>query len=165
MKYRRLHPEELESLREDFIQFLAANSITAEDWTKLKQADPEASGQLVDLFSDMVWDKVLENVKYLRIHSSDELRVLSFGEKNIEMVLIRITSDSFDFTNPDDINSVAEGNVDLMKFEPEIFRGKKDYSHGKKMEVFVMMEQGAKPCKEVFWRSIQSMLPPAERNT
>ncbi|NNE54383.1 MAG: hypothetical protein HKN32_00085 [Flavobacteriales bacterium] len=165
MKYRRLTTQELETMRDDFVQFLAANGIGGDDWKKLKEQDGESASQLVDIFSDMVWDKVLTNIKFVEVRAEDELRVLSFGEKKIDMVLIKVEDKNFDFTNRDDINSVAEGNVDLMKFNPEVFRGTRDYTHGRKMEIFVMLEQGARPCKEVFWLSINKMIPPVEKNT
>ena len=54
MKYRPLHPEELENLREDFVQFLAANSIAGDDWVKLKKEMPDQANQLIEMFSDLV---------------------------------------------------------------------------------------------------------------
>lgn len=160
MKYRRLHPEELENLREDFVQFLAANSITGEDWTKLKEAQPEQSNQLIEMFSDLVWEKVLGNIKYLETRSPNELRVIHFADEQVQMIVLKVESEKFDFTNPIDIQSIADGTLDLMSFDPEVLKGERDYRADKKMEVFVMMEEGARPCKEVFWRSILKMIPP-----
>jgi cag pathogenicity island protein 24 len=163
VKYRRLHPEELANLETEFINFLATNSITAEDWTRLKQMSPEQAAQLLDLFSDMVWEKVLTNVSFLQMRTSNELRIIHFGPEKIAMVVIQIASEAFNFTNPDHITSIAEGTADLMNYDPEIYKGKRDYGADKKMEVFIMMEQGAKPCKEDLWYSVQKMLPPDEQ--
>ncbi len=52
MKYKRLTKEQLEELHEEFINFLATQSITAEEWATLKKEKPEvAEEELDDMFS------------------------------------------------------------------------------------------------------------------
>jgi len=51
MKYRRLRREELEELEPQFIRFLAAQSIPAQDWSKLKVTDEKRANVLIDQFS------------------------------------------------------------------------------------------------------------------
>ena len=46
MKYRILSKEELEPLKDDFIKFLSANTITGEDWVKIKAEKPEEANTL-----------------------------------------------------------------------------------------------------------------------
>jgi len=65
MKYRRLSSEELEQLQDNFIRFLAAQSITGMDWTTMKTANPERAEELIEQFSDVVIEKTLHNVEYL----------------------------------------------------------------------------------------------------
>ena len=36
MKYRKLELAELELLRDEFVNFLAANTVTSQDWEKIK---------------------------------------------------------------------------------------------------------------------------------
>lgn len=159
MKYRRLHPEELDSLREDFVQFLAANSLPADDWIKLKKEMPDQAEKMIEMFSDLVWDKVLGNVKYLETRTQKELRVVEFEDNTINMIVLKITSEDMNFTSPEHIRSISEGNVDLMSHGLEVLTGNRDYRADKKMEVFAMMESGSRPCKEVFWLSIKKMIP------
>ena len=160
MKYRPLHSEELENLREDFVQFLAANSITGDDWVRIKKEMSDQANQLIEMFSDLVWDKVLGNINFLEMRASKELRVVRFADEKIQMIVLKVNSDDFDFTNPEHIKAIAEGALDLNSSGLEILKGDRDYRAEKKMEVFVMMEEGARPCKEVFWKSIQRMIPP-----
>jgi hypothetical protein len=158
MKYRKLHLSELEELRDDFVQFLAANSITADDWVKLKSADRETAEKMIEVFSDIVWDKVLTNVQYLRIVSSDALGVIRFGDENAELIQLKIKEGAFDLSDPENIRGIAEGNVDLNRFEPEMTTGKKAYSADREREIFIHMEQGWIPAKEIFWRALSSMI-------
>ena len=60
MKYRVLNTKELEPLKDDFIKFLSANTITGEDWAKIKSTKPSQAHKLIELFSDIVWEKSIE---------------------------------------------------------------------------------------------------------
>ena len=56
MKYRRLDQNELKTLEKDFIEFLASQSITADEWENMRK---EQQLGLIDIFSDLVFEKVL----------------------------------------------------------------------------------------------------------
>ena len=65
MKYTRLTKEQLEELNQEFINFLATQSITAEEWKEIKEQKPEVAEEELDIFSDLVWEGVLSKVEYL----------------------------------------------------------------------------------------------------
>jgi len=67
MKYRALHKEELEGVKEEFVKFLAANSVTADDWEKLKKEENDKAEKLIDIFSDIFWDKALTKINVLEV--------------------------------------------------------------------------------------------------
>ena len=160
MKYRRLAPSQLEELRDDFVQFLAANSIPADDWVKLKQAKPEAANELIDIFSDIVWEKVVSKIKFLERRAKRGIRVFSFGEEKAEMVEIKVPDGSLDFTDPEQIKSIAAKEIDLKKYAPEVVKGSKEYpAEQRGLEVFQQLSDGAIPCEEVLFLSVKSMLP------
>jgi len=160
LKYRRLHSSELENLRSDFIQFLAANSITAEDWERIKSSSSEKANELLDIFSDIVWEKVLDKITHLEFRSSKHLTLMKFDESKAEMIHIRIDDDGFDLGNPEDLNRLKQGQIKLKSLNPKITKGKKKHKKLREMEVFYYLEQGAKPCSEELWDSsfIQGLL-------
>jgi hypothetical protein len=158
IQYRRLEAEELEHLEKDFIQFLAANSITADDWVKMKSDDTEKAGEMIDLFSNLVWNKILENVKFAEQRTPHEMKVYKFDEEQLEVVVLHLKNASVDLTKGEDIQAIASGQVNLADQDPEVFSGKKAYEKDKKQEVFDLMQAGARPCKEVFWRSVRKMI-------
>ena len=162
MKYRKLNLNELEGLREDFVHFLSANTVTADDWEMIKQADPNLAGEMIEVFSDIVWEKILTKIKYVRMISQKMIRVMHFGEKKAEMVQLTIDHADFSFSDPDQIRSIAEGTADLKSFDPEMIRGTKTYSESRDLEVFLALEQGGQPTDEVFWRSLKSMAPESD---
>ena len=59
MKYTRLTKEQFEELNQEFINFLATQSITAEEWKEIKEQKPEVAEEELDVFSDLVWEGVL----------------------------------------------------------------------------------------------------------
>ena len=65
MKYKRLTKEQLEELHPEFINFLATQSITADEWDTLKKEKPEVAEDEIDVFSDLIWEGVLNKVEYL----------------------------------------------------------------------------------------------------
>ncbi len=159
MKYRRLHSEELENLEKDFVQFLASNSITGDDWESLKSENSKQANSLIDIFSATVWDKVLGNIKCLEIRTEKDLKVFRFGKESIELINLRIGKDNdFNLTKPEHILAIAEASDDISKYNPEFYRGNKAYKDNREQEIFNMMENGARPCKEVFFLSLQKMI-------
>ncbi|MDC0463888.1 DUF6495 family protein, partial [Flavobacteriaceae bacterium] len=65
MKYTRLTKEQFEELNQEFINFLATQSITAKEWKEIKKQKPAVAEEELDIFSDLVWEGVLSKVDYL----------------------------------------------------------------------------------------------------
>ena len=92
MKYRILNNKELEPLKDDFIKFLSANTVTGEDWAKIKSNKPNEALKLVEIFSDVVWEKALDKIKYLEHRDDNYLKVFYCGENKIEMVGFKVSA-------------------------------------------------------------------------
>ena len=65
MKYARLTKEQLDSLQQEFINFLATQTITASQWQTIKKEQPQVAEQEIDVFSDLVWEGALGQAKFL----------------------------------------------------------------------------------------------------
>src|SRR5690606_17459614 len=99
MKYRILTKEELEELESEFITFLVANGIPGDDWVRIKGNEPEKSQRIIEIFSDVVFEKILSKVHYLEHRQKDVIRICRFGEEKITMNGIRVEGKSaIDFT-------------------------------------------------------------------
>jgi len=59
MKYRQLTKEQFEGLHEDFARFLASQNIDKKEWDELKKEKPHVAEEEMNVFSDVVWDDVL----------------------------------------------------------------------------------------------------------
>ena len=103
MKYRRLSVEELEQLEPDFIRFLATNSIAGEDWVKMKANNPERSNELIDLFSDLIFERTLKKVEHLEFKTPNDIKLFHCMEDKIVMLGLFVEGHSnLDFTKPTD---------------------------------------------------------------
>ena len=63
MKYTRLTKEQLEELHPEFITFLATQTIDKKEWDDLKPINQKLHLQEIDVFSDLIWDKAITNVR------------------------------------------------------------------------------------------------------
>lgn len=143
MKYRRLTLDELQGLEKDFIQFLAANSVTGQDWETIKNESQEKAARLIEIFSDMVFEKTLEKVTYLEQKSAREIRTFLCGSEKIKMIGILVEGETtLDFRkNLDPQQMMAQ--LSLSGAELKLFQGEKTYKSSRNEELFQLMEQGA----------------------
>lgn len=133
MKYRCLTDEELQELEEEFKQFLIANGVHAEEWEELNKKEDDRVMQLVEIFSDIVMEKALTNIKFLEHTTPTDIKAFACFDK--EMVLIGVTSanKALDFTK----NALAD-----FKDKLSIFKTNKVYSKQREEEVFQLLESG-----------------------
>lgn len=144
MKFRRLDKSELEELETEFIRFLAANTVTGEDWKKLKTEDIEKAEGLIEIFSDVVFEKILKKVEYLEIKSPNDIKTFHCLEDKIKMVGMRINGESeIDFTQNQDPQMMGQ-LLQLSNAKLQLYKGEKAYGKERELELFEMMEkQGA----------------------
>ena len=86
MKYSRLSKEQFEELNQEFINFLATQSVTADEWSNIKANKPELAEQELDVFSDLVWEGVLTKAEYLENISPQHMYLFHLAEERIELV-------------------------------------------------------------------------------
>jgi hypothetical protein len=139
MKFKRLAPEELNHLEKEFISFLAHAQITAQDWERMKMKEKEKAEELIDVFSDVVYDKVLKKVKYVEYRDKKTLNIFHCAEDKIILVGLRVKDHStLDLTAPDVLkqwNEDKSSSVNVIKTE-------KSYSKERELEVLEMLESG-----------------------
>lgn len=140
MKYTRLTKEQFEELHQEFINFLATQSITAEEWSDIKANKPSLAEQELDTFSDLVWEGVLKQAKYLENISSQHMYLFHLTETNMKLIGLKLTNNEVDLTTPEGFNWLRDN---LLSDEVEIFHSQKDYSKDKQLDKFALIQQGA----------------------
>lgn len=142
MKYRKLQADELQELESEFVRFLAANSITAEEWEKLKKDSPEKVGSLIEQFSDIVFEKILEGVKMLERRQKEEIQIFRFFEEQAEMVGLRVKGQTqLDFREKDSPQEMME-KLNHSGAQLQLMHAEKKYRKQREMEIFELMQAG-----------------------
>ena len=84
-KYRLLTHQELIEMKQDFINYLVVNGITSDEWKNLLETDKEKAQHIIDLFSDVVFEKILRGVNFVLRTSKKEIIAFHCMEETIEM--------------------------------------------------------------------------------
>ncbi len=148
MMYRRLHRGELEELEPQFVKFLAAQGIPAEDWVKLKVTDVPRADRLVEQFSDMVFDDVLRRVTYLEERSAHQLLVYRCGAERIELrgLVLPAPVEGVDFRQnlpPAEMMAALQRANAAVK----LAQAERQYKPSRPADLFRMLERGARISK------------------
>ncbi|PKA83974.1 hypothetical protein ATE92_2143 [Ulvibacter sp. MAR_2010_11] len=140
MKYTRLTKEQLHELHPEFINFLATQSITAEEWAQLKTDKPEVAEEELDVFSDLVWEGVLSKANYLENISARQLFLFCLKEKDMQLIVVKVLDASKDITTAEDYKWLQENyGSDSVEF----LTATKVYSEDRYGDVFNLIQQGA----------------------
>lgn len=144
MKYRKLDKTELEPLRDEFVNFLASNTVTAQDWENIKSEEPDKAERLIEMFSDLVFEKVLAKVRLLEIRTPHTWQFLKIMEDSVEMRGMFFENViGFDITqieSAEDIKAFFASNPDSSI---KIVNAFKNFEHSREEEVFDWIKKGA----------------------
>ncbi|MEJ2163671.1 MAG: DUF6495 family protein [Robiginitalea sp.] len=140
MKYRRLTREQFEELHPEFINFLATQSITAEEWTEIKENKPETAEQELDVFSDLIWEGVLTRVNYLENISSQHMHLFYCPEKEMKLISVRLYNPEVDLQSPE---GFAWFKRNWQSDFVEYLTASKAYTKDPNLDKFHLIEQGA----------------------
>jgi hypothetical protein len=139
MKYKLLGIEELSALEPEFIHFLASAQITGPDWEKMKKNKPEQAHELIEVFSDMVYEKVVSKIKFLEYRDEKTLNIYHCMDDKIQLLGIRVKEQSA--LNLADTGFFEKWN-DQYKNELGIVKSEKRYTTDRGVEVFELLETG-----------------------
>lgn len=137
--YRLLNLEELSALEKEFVEFLVLNGITAEDWVKMKEQDTAATEQMIELFSDVVFEGIMRKVSYLEYRA--ENFVHAFQCLSDKLVLVAMESEdetSVNFLDPNFIEAATINPPEKLVVRTT----SKSYSKTRERELFDMIQAG-----------------------
>ncbi|AWH75290.1 hypothetical protein DCS32_14285 [Dokdonia sp. Dokd-P16] len=140
MKYARLTKEQLEELKPEFINFLATQSITGDEWATIKEKQPQVAEEEIDVFSDLVWEGVLTKAQYLEHVSPNQMHLFLLGENNMSLIAVKINKEDIDITTAEGYAWLKEnlGDDDVV-----FMSASKDYSADRNADKFKLISEGA----------------------
>ena len=139
VRFKCLSSEELAVLEKQFVSFLAAQSILAPDWVKIKASDPVQAQEIIEDFSNMVYESVMSDTKHLELKTSHTLYCYQCLSDRFVLIALEIDKSldvdlrNMDLKNVKDVVSSAQMHV---------YTTEKPYTKEKADEVFGMMEMG-----------------------
>ena len=140
MKYRRLTQQQLEELHPEFINFLATQSITAEEWKTLKEEKPEVAEEELDVFSDLIWEGVLSKVEYLENISELHMHLFHLTEKEMKLFSVKVMNPEIDLRTQEGFGWFKRNfQSDFVEY----LTASKAYGEDKNVDKFQLIEQGA----------------------
>ena len=140
MKYRMLSKEQFEELHEEFALFLASQEIDQTEWKDIKANRPKVAQQEMEVFSDMVWDRVLENAIFLDHIGLNSLNLFKRDEEDFHRILLQVNRNDFDLSKEDDFKWLMDN---IKSEEVTIYKAKKKFEGEFKQEFFSLIEKGA----------------------
>lgn len=158
MKFRRLSLEELEELRSEFINFLAVNGYGADDWESFQKMNDPRHDEMILLFSDMVMEKVLVNIKFLEHRSENSLMLFNCLSEELLLTSVNITKDvGVSFNDQEAIKIVLETD----RLEDGLlshFSTTKRYTKSREEDIFELTQGGCMVITEEYYKKITDSL-------
>jgi ATP/maltotriose-dependent transcriptional regulator MalT len=146
MKYRCLTDEELKELEQEFKHFLISNNVYTEEWEELNKKKDKRVQELVELFSDVVLDKAIKNIKYLEHITPQGINSFKCNEDQLTLIGVTSRNKSIDFT----VNTFSD-----FKDELDIFKTNKPYFKQRELEVFDLLQSGCSIINEERFKKLE----------
>lgn len=127
-------------MHEEFINFLATQSITAEEWADIKKNRPEVAEEELDIFSDLIWEGVLSKVQYLENVSADQMHLFELAEKEMKLISVKVMNPKIDLRTREGFGWFKKNwQSDFVDY----LTASKAYTADKNLDKFKLIEQGA----------------------
>lgn len=136
-KYRHLSKDELDALQKEFVEFLVVNGITADKWTAIKEHKKEVAEEIIEQFSDVVWEGVLRKAKFLELRNPKELLTFQCLSDKLVLMGMKVKDDEVDITTQSGFEKLKQDQL-----ETTFYTSEKKYFKKREEELFEMIQNG-----------------------
>lgn len=155
MKYSRLTKEQFEELHPEFINFLATQSIDKAEWDKIKSEKPEIAEQELDVFSDLIWEGVLERATYLEHFSKNHIFLFECFDTFVKSIVLKSLVPETDFLTKEGLQWLSDS---MFTDALEMKTGKKEFEETRNISLFKLIQQGAFLSDGQLFKQINSII-------
>lgn len=144
-KYRMLTPEEFESLRQEFIYYLASLGVSADQWKKIRETQPVRMTETLTGFSDFILEQVYCKCRLVEEVTPNGWLFYHFNDQSAQVELLGIVTertDELDFrqlTSSEILDRLKKENSPSLS----IIRATKAQQPDKAAEIHQMLQRGA----------------------
>lgn len=155
MKYNRLTKEQFEELHQEFINFLATQSIDKAEWDKIKTEKPEVAEQELDVFSDLIWEGVLSSAIYLEHFSKNHIFLFQCFDTYVESIILKSLVPETDFLTKEGLQWLSDN---MFTETIEMKTGRKEFTEERNTSIFGLIQQGAFLSDGQLYQQINSII-------
>lgn len=131
-KYRLLTNNELKEFEKEFVSFLVVNGIEPERWEQIKTEDQASVDKIIELFSDVILESVLRNVKFIEIKSKRYVQAIQCLPDKMIAVALEDKGDE----------NEKSGSEEERENSLSLYRSEKNYALTRELEIFDMLQKG-----------------------
>lgn len=142
LKFRALTPEELTELETEFKQFLIINELYDAEWRDLATKDPQKAQEFIDMFANIVLEKVYNKQPGLLQIGNDFITVFDFQDDvwnfyHFQTTDTKLLADC----SPENFLTLLQNVWEQLS----LHKGSKKSSEHKAEEVYSLICKGALP--------------------
>lgn len=157
MKYARLTKEQLEEMHKEFSTFLATQGIDEKEWTEIKTKKPKLAEEQIDIFSDLVWEKVLLKVNFLEHFSKQQMFLFKINEFEISLIALKVDNPGIDLTTPEGYQWLRSN---LKDDQVTLYTSTKPIEEERNSDIFALIKQGANITKGELYSYFEKIVSP-----
>lgn len=156
VKFRLLSLDELKELEKEFIDYLVVTGIAVEDWEKMKSDNPEKTANIIDLFSDVIFENIMQKTNYIQWRGEKELRTAQCLKDKFAIVGLDASKiQDANFKDSKYLNSAIQNPPSNLK----VFTTEIHYEISREEEIFNMTQCGYQISDGELFKTICLVLP------
>ncbi|WP_196892967.1 DUF6495 family protein [Aureivirga marina] len=152
MKYKILNNTQFKPFEKEFQQFLKKQEIKNLSWEDATQENIEIAAK----FSDLIWDKILDNTFYLEHLGEKTINVFFCDEDVLSRIMIQVKEAEVNLLEPEGVKWLFLNIQDKEKVT--VLQGKKKYDSERNQELFQMLQAGCEITKGKLFKQICKMI-------
>ena len=156
MKFHRLSEAQFHEMHEEFSVFLASNSIDKKKWERIKDEFPQKVTFLLDKFSDLVWDKILNQCNYLEFSTPSQLFLFHTKKNSVDALVVKSVDIVQDLSTPIGFQWMLKNiSSDSISF----FNASKIYTPNRTDFIYSYLKKGAVLSDGQYFKHLKSYFP------
>ncbi len=154
MKYRCLTYRELDLMDADFREFLYQNGTNKYEWNILNDQSHVLATFLLEEYSDLTLEKVLDGVEYLNYFADNELLSYQFESQSYHVIRLKFQSNtSLDHSVQSLAELLQQENNQILKCSESV----NPYQIPKAQMCFQLIEHGAKTADQTIYKQLSEL--------
>ena len=153
MKYHRLSHDQLISVYKQFVIFLSSQGIDKKYWDIIKQQENEKANLLIDQFSDIVWEKIINECKFFTYSSKDQLFMFNSKKETISVIVLKCINKKINIQTNNGWNWILKNIKDK---DISIYQSSRKYPEERNTYIYKYLKKGAIISDEKKFKSLKT---------